>query len=88
MFFSTATRPTVRKTGRGRSRLAPSRGRNSPASTPRVQSLTLRKRRCVSSCAIVGVAAMTAVAGAWKRRSHAQVRSDDHRLASGMRSAM
>ena len=53
--FPTATRPTERKIGRGKSRTLFARGRNSPWFTPRVHRRTFLKPRRVRSATMVGV---------------------------------
>ena len=68
-FFSTASRPTVKKIGRDKPRSAFTRGLNNSASTPRGHSFTFLNPRAASSEASVGVAASTAAPGAWKRRN-------------------
>ena len=75
MFFSTATRPTLRKMGRASpssgSRSPSRRGRNCSVSTPRVQKDRLRKPRFSSSSRMVGVATITRPDGLWNQRMKA-----------------
>jgi hypothetical protein len=62
MFFSTATRPTYTKIGRGRSRNPLPDGLNSSTSTPRVQRAMLRNPRVSSCLCNVGVATIVRAA--------------------------
>ena len=72
MFFSTATRPTLRNTGRGRSAKrsgsSARRGWKRSVSTPRVQGEMLRKPRRSNSSRMVGVATMMRPEGRWNQR--------------------
>ena len=74
MFFSTASRPTVRNTGRGRPRSLPERGWNRWVSTPRGQRISLWKPRPLSSLVSELVDAMVTRPALWNQRSQLQLR--------------
>jgi hypothetical protein len=59
MFFSTATRPTLRNTGRGSTTAGVQPGRNTAVSTPRVQATSRSKPHAANSRRTVSVATMT-----------------------------
>jgi hypothetical protein len=65
-FFSTATRPTVAKIGRGSPRSIARSGRNRSVSTPRVHMPRFLKPRPASSAISDGVDTMVTRAAAWK----------------------
>ena len=70
-FFSTAIRPTVTKTGRGKPSSSARSGRNRSVSTPRVHMPRLENPRWASSVMSEGVATIVTVAAAWKHRKAA-----------------
>ena len=71
MFFSTATRPTQRKIGRGSSHSSRGSGLNRSRSTPRDHGRILRNPRAASSSRNDCVATMVPCAAPWNRRIQA-----------------
>src|SRR5208282_4951293 len=70
-FFSTETRPTLTKIGRGRSIAAARSGRKRSVSTPRVHIARCAKPRLPSSSINERVDTIVTAAASWKRRNSA-----------------